>query len=176
MEDKSKMSPAGQRMKQGKRRWSAMDTVILVLVLLAIGGVVFRVVDASYRDRVKRDDKMYVIGFTVEDIHRDVLAELKGADAMYLYEEDAFLGYMGMFRDETTNTTSPALEVIPPKADAQAGHVGATGHLVCTTGTAMNGGLLVGKSGRYLIPGSEVVVRTDRVLLTLRVTEIREHS
>jgi hypothetical protein len=174
MEDSTKKSPTGQRMKQGKRRWSVIDTVILLLVLLAIGGAVLRVVDISRKDRLNRDETMYVISFTVDDTHPDVLAEIRGTDAVYLYEEEAFLGYVGMYRSENADDNLPALTIIPSKSDAAEGHVGAEGHLVCTTGTALNGGLLIGKSGRYLIPGSEVTVRTDRVLLTLRITEIRK--
>ena len=119
---------------------------------------------------------MYVIRFTVDDTHREILSEIVGADKVYLYEEDALLGYFGVYRDGTSNTDSPALTIVPPKGDVADGHVAAEGYLICTTGTAMNGGLLIGESGRYLIPGSEVSVRTDRVLLTLRVTEIRQHG
>ena len=174
MEDSTKKSPMGQRMQKGKRRWSVIDTVILLLVLLAIGGVVLRVVDISRKDRLNRDETMYVISFTVDETHPDVLAEIRGTDAVYLYEEEEFLGYVGMYRSENEGENTPALTIIPPKADAAEGRVGAEGHLVCTTGTVLNGGLLIGNSGRYLIPGSEVMVRTDRVLLTVRVTEIRK--
>ena len=171
-----KKNTDGRPVKSGNRHWSAMDTVILVLVLLAIGGLIFRVVDMSRKDRLTKDETMYVIRFTVEDTHREVLSEITGAEKVYLYEGDALVGYFGVYRDEATNMDSPALTIVPPRGDAPEGHVGAEGYLVCTTGKAMNGGLLIGESGQYLIPGSEVAVRTDRVLLTLRVTEIRRHG
>ena len=47
MDNMTKKGADSQRTRQGKRHWSAMDTVILVLVLLAIGGLIFRVVDLS---------------------------------------------------------------------------------------------------------------------------------
>lgn len=171
MEDSTKKSQMGQRMKQGKRRWSPIDTVILVLVLLAIGGAILRVVDMSRQDRLNRDDTMYLVSFVVDDIHTDVLAEIHGTDAVYLYEEEMLVGYVAM--DSGTDIHAP-LDIIPPREDAEENHVGAKGRLLCTTGTYLNGGLLIGKSGRYLIPGSVVKVRTDRALLTLRVTQISE--
>jgi hypothetical protein len=36
-----------------------------------------------------------------------------------------------------------------------------------------NGGLLVNAGGLYLTPGTELLICTERVLLTVTVTEIR---
>ena len=53
----------------------------------------------------------------------------------------------------------------------------ATGILICNNATvSAGGGLMVGDSGRYLTPGSVLEVRTDRVLMTIRITSVREHT
>ena len=139
-------------MHKPKKRWSAMDTVILLLVLVAVAGLVYRVVYAARKD-AEADPTMYRVYFEVLETHENVLAEVEGFDAVYLYENDTRLGYIGVYLDT------------------------ATGILICNNATvSAGGGLMVGDSGRYLTPGSVLEVRTDRVLMTIRITSVREHT
>ena len=53
----------------------------------------------------------------------------------------------------------------------------AKGTLVCNNATpAPNGGIQAGSSGRYMTPGSVLEVRTDRAVMTIRVTAVRERG
>ena len=163
-------------MHKPKKRWSAMDTVILLLVLVAVAGLVYRVVYAARKD-AEADPTMYRVYFEVLETHENVLAEVEGFDAVYLYENDTRLGYIGVYQDTATGEYTAALNTTPAEGATGSDRVTATGILVCNNATpASGGGLRIGDSGRYLTPGSVLEVRTDRALMTIRITSIREHS
>ena len=161
--------------QQDKRRWSAVDTVILLLIVVAVAGLVYRVVYAARKDAAA-DPAMHRVYFEVLETHEDVLAEIKGFDAVYLYENDVCLGYIGVYEDAATGDYTVALTPSPAPGATGDDRVTAAGCMVCTDATPVNGGIRVGDSGRYLVPGSVLEVRTDRALLTIRVTSIRKHS
>ena len=162
--------------QRNQRRWSAVDTVILLLIVVAVAGLVYRVIYAARRD-AEADPAMHRVYFEVLETHENVLAEVKGFDAVYLYENDARLGYIGVYRDTATGEQTVALQVAPAVGATGDKRVTATGCMVCTGGTWASGGsLLIGDSGRYLTPGSVLEVRTDRALLTIRITSITEHD
>ena len=150
------------RRKGGQSRWSAVDTVILILVLLSIAGIVYRAVYIIRQDMNAAGKTKYVIDFVVEETHEDVLGEVREDDPVYLYEGDAVLGRIGL-SDITHGARGER-------------YASATGSILCASGSMQNGALLIGTSGRYLTPGSVVTVRTDRALLTLRITDIRKVS
>lgn len=158
-------------MRKPKKRWTAIDTVVVLLILAAIVGVVYRVAYAAHQD-AEADPVIYYVDFEVMETHKDVLAEIKGFDAVYLCENDVRLGYMGVYQDGTVALTSTAA------VGASGSHrVTATGTLVCNNGTpAPGGGIQVGNSGRYLTPGSVLEVRTDRAVVTIRITAISERG
>ncbi len=159
-----------------KKRWSAVDTVILLLIVVAVAGLVYRVIYAARKD-AEADPAMYRVYFEVLETHEDVLAEVRGFDAVYLRENDVCLGYIGVYEDTATGTYTVALTPTPAEGDAGNGRVTAAGCMVCNNATpASGGGLRVGDSGRFLIPGSVMEVRTDRVLMTIRITSISEHT
>ena len=161
-----------------KRRWSAVDTLILLLIVVAVAGLVYRVIYAARKD-ASADPAMHRVYFEVLETHEDVLAEVKGFDAVYLYENDARLGYIGVYQNSATGEQTVALQVTPAVGATGDGRVTATGCMVCTGGTLTSvagGSLLIGDSGRYLTPGSILEVRTDRALLTIRITSVTEHD
>jgi hypothetical protein len=163
-------------MHKPKKRWSAMDTVILLLVLVAVAGLVYRVVYAARKD-AEADPTMYRVYFEVLETHENVLAEVEGFDAVYLYENVTRLGYIGVYLDTATGAYTPALTTTPAVGATGSHRVTATGILICNNATvSAGGGLMVGDSGRYLTPGSVLEVRTDRVLMTIRITSVREHT
>ena len=156
-----------------KKRWTVIDTVVVVLVLVAVAGLVYRVI-YSARKAQETEATPYRVYFEVLETHKDVLAEVKGFDAVYSYEDDIRLGYIGVYQDQTTGEYTPALTASPTD---EMNYVTATGIMICNDATlAPGGGLRVEDSGRYLTPGSVLEVRTDRAILTIRITSIREHS
>ncbi len=161
--------------RRGRGRWSAVDTVILLLVLVAVGGIVGRVIYAA-RQSAAEQTAMYAVYFEVAETHEDVIAEVQGFDAVYLYDSDVRLGYIGVYEDTVTGEYRVALTVTPIESIDGRRMATATGCLICTDGTLSEGSLLVEGSEQYLTPGSEVNVRTDRACLTVRITSIRPHS
>lgn len=156
-----------------KKRWTVIDTVVVLLVLVAVAGLVYRVIYSARKDQ-EAETTPYRVYFEVLETHKDVLAEVKGFDAVYLYEDDIRLGYIGVYQDTATGEYTPALTVSPGE---EMNYVTATGIMICNDATlAPGGGLRVEDSGRYLTPGSVLEVRTDRAILTIRITSIREHS
>ena len=165
-----------KHIQKKKMRWSAMDTLILLLILVAVAGLVYRVIYAA-RKEAEVKPAMYRIYFDVMETHEDVLAEVEGFDAVYLYETDVRLGYIGVYEETATGEYVVALTTTPAPDATEADRVTASGVLICTDGVSVSGGgLRIGESGRYLTPGSVLEVRTDRVLMTIRITSVREHA
>ena len=159
-----------------KRGWSAIDTVILLLILAAIAGVVYRVADAARQSIANEERPLYAVYFSVEETHKDVLAEIRGFDAIYAPEDGVRLGYIAAYEDTEEGDYTPALAIVPAVDATGRDRVTASGCFICTEGTMKNGGLLVDGNDRYLTPGSELCIRTDRAVLTIRITEIRAHG
>ena len=163
-------------MNKQKKRWSAMDTVILLLVLVAVAGLIYRVVYAARKD-AEAEPTLYRVYLEVMETHETVLAEVEGFDAVYLCENGARLGYIGVYQDTATGEYTAALNTTPAEGATGNDRVTATGILVCNNAApASGGGLRIGDSGRYLTPGSVLEVRTDRALMTIRITSVREHT
>ena len=119
---------------------------------------------------------MYAVYFSVEETHKDVLAEIRSFDAVYDPEDGVKLGYVAAYEDTEGEGYKPALAIVPAVNATGRDRVTATGCFICPEGTMMNGGLLVDGDDRYLTPGTELSIRTDRAILTIRITEIRVHG
>ena len=156
-----------------KSYWSAMDTVILLLVLASIGGIIYRVAMSITQEEAQASDTVYEIYFQVEETHRNVLDEVKGFDTVYLYENDMRLGAMGATIDPETGDY---IAVLTPTYIEGTEMATATGCMICKGTAAQNGGLLVEGTGRYLTRGGVLKIRTDRVLLSVKITDIIERS
>jgi hypothetical protein len=159
-----------------KRGWSVIDTLIVLLVLAAVAGIVYRVVDAAGQSKAQEARPMYAVYFSVEATHKDVLAEIQGFDAVYDPEDGVKLGYIAAYEDTEEGDYKPALSIVPAVDATGRDRVTASGCFICSEGTMMNGGLLVDGDDRYLTPGTELSIRTDRAILTVRITEIRAHD
>lgn len=163
------------RTDKPKRRWTVVDTLILLLVLLSVAGLVYRVIYAMRRESA--DPTLHSVYFEVLEVHEDVLAEVQGFDAVYLYENDVRLGYIGVHQDPVTGERSVFLDVAPAPGASGDDRVTARGCMFCANATvSAGGGLRIGESGRILVPGSVLEIRTDRALLTVRITSINGHS
>ena len=159
-----------------KYRWSAVDTCILLLILAVLAGLIWRVVDAALREQDDGKRVMYAVYFTVEDTHKNVLGEIGGFDAVYDPEDGTKLGHIAAYEDPETGRFLPVMTLKPAVNTPNADYVSATGCMICTAATEKDGSLAVDGSGRYLTPGSTLTIRTDRALLTVRITEIRVHG
>jgi hypothetical protein len=162
-------SNAASTRRERKPRWSAVDTLILLLVLAAIAGIVYRVVVTVTREAVAEQGTVCEVYFEVKEVHRDVLTEIQGFDPVYLYENDMRLGAIGATIDPATGEPVAAITVSTFEGTELAN---ATGCMICRGTAEPNGALLVKGTGRYITRGSELMVRTDQVLLTIRVTDI----
>lgn len=159
-----------------KCRWSAVDTCILMMILTVLLGLGLRVADAALRHQDDEARVMYDVYFAVEDTHKSVLSEIRGFDAVYDYEDGSKLGHIAVYEDPDTGEFSPVLTLKPAVDTADADYVSATGCMICTAAVEKDGGLLADGSGRYLTPGETLMIRTDRALLTVRITDIRVHG
>ena len=155
--------------KNGKGlRWTAVDTTLLLLILLAIAGVVVRgVMDHRQKEKIPAEGPFYV-DFKVEEIHSSVLDEIKSSDALYLYGTGELVGYVGFYDDGTR-----ALHALPIVEADNDTSVAAEGCMVCLEGIYRNGSLLVTGMDRYLSPGSVLTLRTDRAVMTVEILNIR---
>ena len=90
MESKQSNTPTARRRE---RRWSVIDTVILFLVLVAIAGIVYRIV-ITVTDDGDTGSRCQVY-FEVSETHRDVLDDIQGFEEVYLLENDMLLGSIG---------------------------------------------------------------------------------
>lgn len=171
--------------KRARRKWSAMDTVILILIVAAVASVVGRVIYAYLQRGSEDEASIYTVDFDVADIREAVLQNVSGFDAVYLYESGARIGYIGVEESDgeqwvalyPKNTwtgqdlnedESTEGETLP----VATGSTAAQGSMICTGGDLEDGCLYLDAAGLYIAPGSELKVCTDRVVFTLRVTRI----
>ena len=166
MESKQSNTPTARRRE---RRWSVIDTVILFLVLVAIAGIVYRIV-ITVTDDGDTGSRCQVY-FEVSETHRDVLDDIQGFEEVYLLENDMLLGSIGATSvDPETGKGVAALTIKNVEGSDMAT---ATGCMVCLGTLTKGGSLLVGETGQYLSRGTELTVRTDRAVLTIRITDIK---
>lgn len=158
---------------KGKRRWSAMDTVIVILAVACLGSLIFRLFSTYRAQRNQNEGQVYDVTFTVQRVHRDVMSGVTRFDSFYLCESGERLGYMGVYLDAEGNQQI-ALTMTPLSQDDDAaeGYVRAEGMMVCLGGGMQDGCVLVDGTDLYIAPGSELAVRTDRATFVLRLTSI----
>lgn len=172
---------------KSKHRWTAVDTAILLLVVLAVAGLVYRVVDAY--NEAKKADKIektgYSIHFTVDEMQATVLNEINGGDVLYIREDGTVLGYIAM-RTVTKNPgvsnavqgnepeveMDKAMTARPIENGTDPDAVTVEGVFICQDWTLVDGSLKSTDGNRYLTRGSVIEVRTDRAAMTIRITEI----
>lgn len=149
------------------RRWTVMDTAILLLVLVAVAGTVFRGVMNVREENEETPVGPFDIYFSVEQVHTSVLADIQGFDPLYDYATGEQLGYVGVYSDGTV-----ALAPVGVVTLRDGETVAAEGCMVCLEGVMKDGSLLISGTERYLAPGSEITLRTSRAVMTVVVTKI----
>ncbi len=153
--------------KEKKRRWSAVDTLVVLALVLAVAGVIIRAVMDDREAAAQTYDGPFDVYFTVPEIHESVLSEIHGFDMLYLCETGEKVGYIGKYDDGSVALTQTG---VLPVAGGEM--VSAQGCLVCLEGTLSEGGLLPAEANRYLAPGSILTLRTERAVITVEITEI----
>lgn len=161
----------------GAGRWSAVDTVIVLLLLIAVAAQLWQAILIRRETDAEKTPTAYDVTFSVSAIRREVLEGIDAFDGLYLCEDGTRIGSVGVYEDED-GSQRIALSVVEPGPDGLAGseYVAAEGCMICTEGEYRDGGLLIPDTGLYLDPGSEWTVRTDRVMLTIRIESIRTHE
>ncbi len=162
-----KAAETGRRGRQTSARWTVIDTVIVLMVLLAIAGAVLRSVMDSDKDKVVADTGTYYVDFTIPEIHPSVLAEIQAFDALYTYETNTHVGYVGAYDDGTI-----ALRTVTP-LNSNGSFVAAEGCMVCLEGTMKDGSLLIRGMDTYLTPGMSLTLCTERVMIVIEISDIQ---
>lgn len=150
-----------------KRKWAAVDIVVILALLFAVLGVAMR---GFFEKREPQDTTVggpFDVYFTVEEIHSSVLEEISGFDMLYLHETGELVGYIGVYADGTPAIASTGVLALPG-----GDWVSAQGCMVCLEGTMKEGSLLPYDMQRYISPGSVLTLRTERAVLTIQITKI----
>lgn len=150
-----------------KRRWSAVDTLIVLAVVLAVAGVFVRAFVDNRKESSQIQDGPFDVYFTVSEIHTSVLSDIHAFDTLYIYETNESVGYIGKYVDGSIALSQTG---VLPVAGGEM--VSAQGCMVCPKGTVSEGGLLPEGASKYLAPGSVLTLRTERVVLTVEITKI----
>ncbi len=174
--DKKQKRAERRALRRDRGGFSVVDVVILLLVLVAVAGVVYRVVYPALSDAVAEEEASYVVNFEIFETHMDILGAVRGGDAVYVAETNTRLGYIGYRAVEGTEEYEAMLTVTPVGSDEGPNRAIGEGQMVCTKGRMQNGALLVSGSDVYMTPGSELEVRTDRALFTIRITAVEFHG
>ena len=154
------------------KRWTVVDTVIVLMLLLGLGGILLRGFLPEVNVGSGKGDDLtsgpYYVDFAISEIHPTVLGEISAFDPLYLYETGELVGYIGVYDDG-----SIALHTVDMLKNPQNGTVSAEGCMVCLEGIYSDGSLLGKGMGTYLSPGSTLQLRTDRAVLSVEITLIR---
>ncbi len=168
METKHTNSAAGGRKKRkrirrqtGGGRFSAVDVVILVLVVASLAGtLVGWIWEARQKEADIEEGGRYFVTFRIEEIHREVWSNLSTADRLYFVDDGGFFGYL---RDDWSMQASAEDEM----------RLSGTGSMVCV-GEMPARTLILSTDGRRVTPGEVLQIRTETELLTVRILTIRE--
>ena len=141
------------------RRWTVIDTVLLLLALVVVLGVVFRAID-FFKDDDLRVTRYHVYFTGVQEVYHTVPDQIGERDNLYLYGTRTRLGYI-----ESAN-------VLCGEKDHYQ-NVTFSGYFTVDDGVLEDDGRLSIQDGEaYLKVGENVVVCTDRVALEIRVDAI----
>ncbi len=153
-----------KRSPRARSEFTAVDTAILLLVLLTLGGTIFGWVYQSLTaDEAVEDGTTYAVTFRIASTHRRVTEGLAAGDK--LYDSDGnFLGYL---RDDLT---------VSDDTDARlSDRVVGNGSMVCS-GRLDGRSLLIGDMDHYLTPGDTYCIHTEEEILTVYILKIDEVS
>ncbi len=150
------------RRSDKKHRFTAVDSVLLILAVAAVFGTVFGWVYQTVTTEEKQESGItYAVSFRIASTHHKVIDGLQVGDVLYTMEGEP-IGYLRDDLKSYADSTSP-----------YAGHAVATGSMVCI-GNQTNRSLQVGEENRCLTPGDTLKIRTEREILTVYILDITE--
>ena len=141
------------------RRWTVIDTMLVLLAVVVVAGVVYRAIDFFRNSRYEMQYYVYVTG--TQAVNYTVPEQIGQQDDVYLYGTDVRIGYI------------KAEHVVCGEPD-QNGNVTFYGYLTVDQGEMEEGRLSVLDGTAYLTAGQDVVICTDRVALSVHVDFIAE--
>lgn len=160
----------GQKHKSPRKgwRWTTVDTIILLMVLFAIGGIVARSLMQHRAAGAQSAPETYFVSMSITEIYEDALVGFKAGDALYLYEDDTLVGFVGQY--ENGERAIYDMAAVADKKDC------ATAKVIFFTqdATQRDGALLLEEAGIYLVPGAVLTMRTDTAVFEVRILEIRK--
>lgn len=206
MRENENRPPRASSARTKRGRWSAIDSAVVLLIAAAVTVQVWQAILVRREQQAQKTPTMYDVIFTVTDARAEVLDGLNALDVLYLCEDGTPIGRIDEYvdedgsrrialirddvaADETEAETEPAqeengglmaqdteTETVSPFGPYDGTRFTAMGCMICTDGERYEGGLLFPDNGFILTPGSEITVRTDKVMLTIRIQSILNHT
>lgn len=181
------VTPAGKKESNKEKktksghRWSVADTAISLLVLLAIAGMVYRLVfwNGDGKASSETGNNIYAIKYTVGEMYEAAVDELEAFDKISLYDTGDYIGYIAPYDDYTPvikkTYIRDSVEAVTLADGASGGSyrkVSLEGIIFCNACVLRDGSLFIVESDRYISAGSELTVATDTVSMNIKVIEI----
>ena len=161
--------------KRNGRRWSAADTTVVVLAVLALAGLVARLIVFGGKDLsdYKGDGVTYAIEYTVDEIYEDAVDSIKALDTVTLVETGDAIGYIAPYDDYAPVISKMYIDGDANIKDSEFLKVSVEGTFFCNNATMKDGCLLVADGGKYIGPGSRVQLATPTAILDVKIVSIR---
>ena len=159
-------------MENNKKRFGALDWVILIVLLLCAAVFALRL---GYKDQISGDELMskYAISFSITDVrHTTVDAFVKG-DKVYVATDDTYIGIFD--RIDSNNPAAYYVENSDTKVYYPQGtRVDLMGTLI-SEGVMNDDGFFAGGS-YFLAPGKKLTIYTGHVFVDIVLTDIYEYD
>ena len=160
-------------------RFSVLDVVIILLVILSVVGIYFRynIVDLVSS---ARNLQSFTVSYTIENMRSTTTECMDVGDKIYFADDGELLGSFisGLDNSGLFSSNAPATHSLTksngetinvPYPDSS--RVDVQGRFVCEGRYSDDGSFLV-NGVRYMSEGEFVNVRTERVTVTLRIYDI----
>ena len=160
-------------------RFSALDLVIILLVIVAVVGIYFRTTIIDFISNA-RDLKEYTVSYTIDNVRYTTPNFISVDDKVYFASSGEQFGVLTTASENMsaldttlpsenfTTTTGEIIEVFYPNNETR---VKAMGRLVCEGRYANDGRFLVNGS-THIAMGQYIDVKTDYVTVTIRIEDI----
>lgn len=176
------MKTVNETSKKRSPRFSVLDAVIILLVIVAVAGVYFRYNIIGFISGAQNLED-YAISYSIKDIRYTTPNYINVGDEVYFADDGEHFGTlinasenMGALSitpssEYFTTSNAEVVEVFYPDSQSR---VDATGRLNCRGRYSDEGGFLVNGS-TYLASGQYVNIRTEYVTVTIRIEDISSY-
>ena len=162
-------------MENNKKRFGALDFVILIVLILCVAVFALRF---GYKGQISGKDLLskYAISFCINDVrHTTVDAFVKG-DRVYVATDDTYIGVFDRLDSNNPaayyfeNSVTNGLKVYYPEGT----RVDLTGTII-SEGVMNDDGFFAGGS-YFLAPGKKITIYTGHVFVDVVLTDIYEYA